>query len=131
MSWPTGPWSALAVTTAAKAGLMYGSALLLLRAGERRTLAQWTLIDVVAAVALGAIVGRTAVAETQSYATGAVALATVVTVHRLASLLRFSATCSASSSTIGSVSWSRTANCAAVNCGGAGPPTTTSTPSSG
>lgn len=89
MSWLTSPWSALAVT-AAKAALMFGTALLVLRLGERRTLAQWTLIDVIAAVALGAVVGRTAVAADQSYATGAVALATVVTMHRLASLLRFS-----------------------------------------
>lgn len=88
MSWLISPWSDLGVT-AAKAALMYGTALVLLRLGERRTLAQWTLIDVIAAVALGAIVGRTAVAQTQSYAAGAVALATVVAVHRLASLLRF------------------------------------------
>ncbi len=35
------------------------------------------------------IVGRTAVASTQSYATGAVALLTIVGVHRIASRLRF------------------------------------------
>ncbi len=87
-SWLTSPASDLAVT-AAKAGLMYATALVALRLGERRTLAQWTTIDVVAAVALGAIVGRTAVAETQSYATGGVALVTVVSAHRVASLLRF------------------------------------------
>jgi len=53
-------------------------------------LAQWTTIDFAAAVAIGAIVGRTAVAKDQSYAVGAVALVTIVAVHRLASLLRFS-----------------------------------------
>jgi uncharacterized membrane protein YcaP (DUF421 family) len=79
---------ALAVV-AAKAALMYATALVGLRLGERRTLAQWTLIDFVAAVAVGAIVGRTAVSRDQSYAVGAIALATLVLVHRVASLLRF------------------------------------------
>ncbi len=65
---------------------MYGTALLGLRVGERRTLAQWTTIDF---AAIGAIVGRTALAKDQSYAVGAVALVTIVAVHRLASLLRF------------------------------------------
>lgn len=73
----------------AKAALMYVTALVGLRIGERRTLAQWTIIDFATAVALGAIVGRTAIAGTQSYLTGAVALLTLVVIHRLASLLRF------------------------------------------
>jgi len=88
MSWLTSSPSALAIV-AAKAALMYVAALLGLRLGERRTLAQWTIIDFAAAVAMGAIVGRTAVASTQSYATGAVALVTIVGVHRIASRLRF------------------------------------------
>ena len=58
--------------------LIYGTALLGLRVGERRTLAQWTTIDFAAAVA-----------KDQSYAVGAVALVTIVAVHRLASLLQF------------------------------------------
>jgi uncharacterized membrane protein YcaP (DUF421 family) len=88
MSWLTSPWPELAVV-AAKAGLMYGTALVCLRLAQRRTLAQWTIIDFAAAVAVGAIVGRTAIADSQSYATGAVALASIVVAHRLASLLRF------------------------------------------
>jgi uncharacterized membrane protein YcaP (DUF421 family) len=40
---------------------------------------------------MGAIIGRTAIAGTQSYLTGAVALVTLVVMHRLASLLRFNA----------------------------------------
>jgi uncharacterized membrane protein YcaP (DUF421 family) len=84
----TSSWSDLGVV-AAKAALMYGTALVGLRLAQRRTLAQWTIIDFAAAVAVGAIIGRTAVADTQSYATGAVALLTIVTAHRLASLLRF------------------------------------------
>ena len=72
-----------------KAALMYATALIALRVGERRTLAQWTIIDFATAVAMGAIIGRTAIAGTQSYITGAVALCTLVATHRLASLLRF------------------------------------------
>lgn len=75
---------------AAKAALMYVTALVALRLGERRTLAQWTTIDVVAAVAMGAIVGRTALAGNQSFATGAVAVVTLIALHRVASVLRFS-----------------------------------------
>lgn len=69
---------------------MYATALVGLRLGERRTLAQWTILDfaTAVAVAVGAIVGRTAIADTQSYVTGAVALLTLIMVHRLASVLR-------------------------------------------
>jgi uncharacterized membrane protein YcaP (DUF421 family) len=68
---------------------MYATALVLLRVGERRTLAQWTLIDFAAAIAVGAIVGRTATAPNGSWVTGAVALGTIVLVHRIMSVLRF------------------------------------------
>lgn len=88
MSFLTGDWTQLGFV-AAKAALMYATALAALRLGERRTLAQWTLIDFATAVALGAIIGRTAVAGGQSYATGAAALVSLVAVHRLVSLLRF------------------------------------------
>ena len=86
--WLFGQWPHLG-EVAGKAALMYVTALLGLRLGERRTLAQWTIIDFATAVAMGAIVGRTAIAEGQSYLTGAVALFTLIVVHRLASLLRF------------------------------------------
>ncbi len=72
-----------------KAALMYITAVIALRFSQRRTLAQWTIIDVATAVAMGAIIGRTAVANTQSYLTGAVALITLVVVHRAAAYLRF------------------------------------------
>jgi uncharacterized membrane protein YcaP (DUF421 family) len=88
MSWIVGHWDRLGIV-AGKAILMYATAVVGLRLGERRTLAQWTIIDFATAVAIGAIVGRTAIAGTQSYATGAVALLTLIAVHRLASLLRF------------------------------------------
>lgn len=89
MSWITSHWQELGAV-AGKAALMYATAILGLRLGERRTLAQWTIIDFVTAVAIGAIVGRTAVAGSQSYVTGAAALLTLIAVHRFASVLRFS-----------------------------------------
>jgi uncharacterized membrane protein YcaP (DUF421 family) len=88
VSWIVDHWEHLG-PVAGKAVLMYTTAVVGLRLGERRTLAQWTIIDFATAVAIGAIVGRTAIAGTQSYATGAVALLTLIAVHRLASLLRF------------------------------------------
>ncbi len=45
---------------------MYATALVGLRLGERRTLAQWSIIDFVTAVRIGAIVGRTAIAGSSS-----------------------------------------------------------------
>jgi len=74
---------------ALKAALMYGTALLLLRLGERRTLAQLNIFDVIVAVALGAIVGRTSTSSQTAWVEGAVAMATLVVVHRLLSWLRF------------------------------------------
>lgn len=88
MSWLTTTPAQLGIV-AAKAALMYGTALMGLRLGERRTLAQWTVIDFAAAVAIGAIVGRTAVASDQSYAVGAVALLSLIAMHRVASVARF------------------------------------------
>jgi uncharacterized membrane protein YcaP (DUF421 family) len=88
MHWLAGDWQGSGIV-AAKAVLMYATALLALRVGERRTLAQWTIIDFATAVAMGAIIGRSAVASTQSYVTGAVAVATLVAVHRVVSVLRF------------------------------------------
>jgi uncharacterized membrane protein YcaP (DUF421 family) len=88
MHWLTGDWSHLG-EVAAKALLMYATALVALRLGERRTLAQWTIIDFATAVAMGAIIGRTAIAKTQSYVTGAVAIVALVLIHRLVSALRF------------------------------------------
>jgi uncharacterized membrane protein YcaP (DUF421 family) len=82
MSWLLGQWQQLG-TVAAKTVLLYIAALVVLRLGERRTLAQWTLIDFAAAVAVGAIVGKTATSPNTSWVTGAVALAAVVAAHRV------------------------------------------------
>jgi uncharacterized membrane protein YcaP (DUF421 family) len=86
--WLTGPGPGLGVV-AAKAALMYIVAVLALRTGQRRTIAQWTAIDFAAAVAVGAIVGRTALAEGQSFIVGAVALLTILGVHTLVMFARF------------------------------------------
>ena len=66
-----------------KALLMYGVAVVGLRIAHRRTLSQWTAIDFAAAVAIGAVMGRTAVAEGQSFLVGAVALVTFLAAHAL------------------------------------------------
>lgn len=90
MHWLTGDWAHLGIV-AAKAALMYLTALFALRLGERRTVAQWSIIDFATAVAMGAIIGRTATASNQSWVVGAVAVATLVVVHRIVSALRFNA----------------------------------------
>lgn len=88
MSWLVGQASS-ECEVAAKAALMYATALLALRVGERRTLAQWTIIDFATAVAMGAITGLTAIAGTQSCLTVAVAVCTLIVIHPVASVLRF------------------------------------------
>ena len=74
---------------AAKAALIYAVAVLGLRLGQRRTLAQWTAIDFAAAVATGAIIGRTALASKQSFAVGAVALVTLLIAHSVVMFARY------------------------------------------
>src|SRR5919199_6715541 len=86
-SWLTAPGHVVA-GVAVKAALMYGTALLGLRVAHRRTLAQWTAIDFAAAVAVGAVIGRTALAGSQSYLVGAVALATLLAAHAVVTLAR-------------------------------------------
>jgi uncharacterized membrane protein YcaP (DUF421 family) len=88
MAWLTGHWNDTWMV-AAKAALLYATALAGLRFGTRRTLAQMSPFDFIAAVAMGAIIGRTSTSSTTSYATGAVAVVTMITVHRLVSLLRY------------------------------------------
>lgn len=76
------------MVAAAKAAGMYAVALVGLRLSPRRTLSQWTAIDVAAAVALGAIIGRTAIAGDQSLAVGAAALVAILGAHYLLTLSR-------------------------------------------
>ncbi|MFL6147470.1 MAG: DUF421 domain-containing protein [Pseudonocardiaceae bacterium] len=77
------------VAVVGKALLMYCTAVVGLRVAHRRTLSQWTAIDFAAAVAIGAIVGRTAIAGDQSLAVGAVALVTILAAHWIATVGRF------------------------------------------
>lgn len=81
--------SGLLLSVAAKVVLMYAVALVGLRVAHRRTLAQWTAIDFAAAVAIGAIVGRTAIATGESFAVGAVALVTLLAAHWVVTMSRY------------------------------------------
>jgi uncharacterized membrane protein YcaP (DUF421 family) len=73
---------------AAKAFLLYITAIFGFRLGERRTLAEMSAFDFVAAVAVGAIVGRVPNSSTTSYIAGAMTLVTVLLAHRFVSRLR-------------------------------------------
>jgi uncharacterized membrane protein YcaP (DUF421 family) len=72
----------------AKAALMFAVAVTGLRLGERRTLAQLGAFDFAVAVAIGAIIGRTVTTSSASFATGAVALVTLLVAHRLVAFAR-------------------------------------------
>ena len=73
---------------AVKAVLMFAVAVIGLRLGERRTLAQLGAFDFEVAVAIGAIIGRTVTAPSVSFATGAVALVTLLVAHRFVAFAR-------------------------------------------
>jgi len=73
---------------AVKAVLMFAVAVVGLRLGERRTLAQLGAFDFAVAVAIGSIIGRTVTASDTSFLTGAVALVTLLAAHRLVALAR-------------------------------------------
>jgi uncharacterized membrane protein YcaP (DUF421 family) len=73
---------------AIKAVLIFAVAVIGLRLGERRTLAQLGAFDFGVAVAIGAIIGRTVTTSSASFATGAVALVTLLVVHRLVAFAR-------------------------------------------
>jgi uncharacterized membrane protein YcaP (DUF421 family) len=75
-------WAAL------KALLMFSLAVGGLRLSERRTLAQLGPFDFAVAVAVGALIARTATSSTTSFLTGAVVLTTLLAAHRIVSELR-------------------------------------------
>jgi hypothetical protein len=60
-----------------------------LRFGTRRTLAQMSPLDFITAVAMGATIRRITTSSTTSCVAGAVAVVTLIAVHRLVSLLRY------------------------------------------
>ncbi|HEX4771983.1 MAG TPA: YetF domain-containing protein [Bryobacteraceae bacterium] len=73
---------------ALKALLLYVTAVFGFRLGERRTLAEMSAFDFIAAVGVGAIIGRVPNASTTSYLAGAVTLVTILAAHRIISKLR-------------------------------------------
>jgi uncharacterized membrane protein YcaP (DUF421 family) len=73
---------------AVKAVLLFAVAVIGLRLGERRTLAQLSAFDFAVAVAVGAIIGRGATAADTSFATSAVALITLLVAHRAVAIGR-------------------------------------------
>lgn len=73
---------------AVKAVLLYVTAVVGFRLGERRTLAEMSPFDFVAAVAVGAIVGRIPNAHDTSYLEGAITLVVILAVHSFITRLR-------------------------------------------
>ena len=73
---------------AAKALLLYLTAVLALRLGERRTLADLSVFDFVAAVAVGSVVGRLPSARDSSFLDGVATLAAVFAAHWCITRLR-------------------------------------------
>ncbi|MGR6318804.1 DUF421 domain-containing protein [Micromonospora soli] len=73
---------------AAKAFLLYVTAVVGMRAAGRRTLAELSPYDFVAAIAVGAIVGRLPTAPDASYLAGAVTLLVILATHALITRLR-------------------------------------------
>jgi uncharacterized membrane protein YcaP (DUF421 family) len=73
---------------AIKAVLLFAVAVIGLRLGERRTLAQLNAFDFAVAVAIGAIIGRGATASGTSFATSAIALVTFLVAHRVVAIGR-------------------------------------------
>ncbi|MDP8977683.1 MAG: DUF421 domain-containing protein [Actinomycetota bacterium] len=73
---------------AASTVLIYCSTIVVLRLDERRTLAQMSPFDFVVAVALGAIVARTATSPQPTYLQGLVAVVALLATHRLLGVCR-------------------------------------------
>ncbi|MBP2704934.1 DUF421 domain-containing protein [Microbispora sp. RL4-1S] len=77
-----------AVYAAVKAVALFLTAAVAFRISERRTMAEFAPFDWVAAVAVGALVGRTATATDASYLTGAAALVALLATHAVVTRLR-------------------------------------------
>jgi len=72
-----------------KALLLYMTAVFAFRLGERRTLAEMSPFDFIAAVAVGAVVGRVPNASDAGYLAGAVTLFTILSLHWVITKLRY------------------------------------------
>lgn len=73
---------------ALKALLLYLTAVLAFRVGERRTLADMSPFDFIAAVAVGSVVGRVPNAHDTGFYEGATTLAAILAAHALITRLR-------------------------------------------
>lgn len=82
-----GDWHT-AVHAAVKAAALFLTALIAFRLTTRRAMAQFAPFDWVVAVAVGAIVGRTATASDASWLTGTAALVSLLAMHALVTRLR-------------------------------------------
>ena len=78
--WILGSWRSVGYV-AASSLLIYLSVLFGIRLGERRTLAQMSTFDLVVAVSLGSIIGRTATTASPSYVQGFAAVVTLLLAH--------------------------------------------------
>jgi uncharacterized membrane protein YcaP (DUF421 family) len=78
-----------AAYAAVKALALFVTAAAAFRLTLRRTIAEFTPFDWVTAVAVGAIVGRTATAAGTSWLTGAAALLALIAAHDIVARLRF------------------------------------------
>ena len=78
-----------ALVDAVKVVALFLTALIGFRMTERRTLAEFAPFDWIAAVAVGAIVGRTATASDSSWLDGAGALIALLVAHSVIARLRF------------------------------------------
>lgn len=74
---------------AIKALALFVTAAVAFRLTERRTIAEFSPFDWVTAVAVGAIVGRTATAADTSWLVGVAALLTLILAHAVVARLRF------------------------------------------
>jgi uncharacterized membrane protein YcaP (DUF421 family) len=78
-----------AVYAAVKSVALFLTAAVAFRLAERRTMAEFAPFDWVAAVTVGALVGRTATATDASWLTGAAALVALLVIHAAVTRLRF------------------------------------------
>lgn len=87
MSWLYGNWTAVGAVCV-KTLLLMLTALAGLRLAPRRALAELRIFDFVVAVAVGAVIGRTATATSTSFVLGFAALVTLLVVHVVLTRLR-------------------------------------------
>ncbi|ORB52874.1 DUF421 domain-containing protein [Mycolicibacterium rhodesiae] len=81
--WHQAPWAAV------KALTLFVTAAAAFRFTQRRAIAEFTPFDWVTAVAVGAVVGRTATAPDTAWLTGAAALTTLIAAHAAVTRMRF------------------------------------------